>query len=282
MEQESGGNTGQVADAVAETVDERPWLQSLARMGWVAKGVVYVLMGLTAVSIGRQNPTSDQASPEGALGRLKDNPGGSFLLAALAIGLVLYVVWRLLTVVLIRGTEASDWLDRVGYLFSATFYAILAYTAARTVLNGTSPKDSNTVEKLSRALLASTGGRWLLLLGGAVAIGVGVYFFVHKGVRQSFCDDLALAQTSSRERRVVVVAGTVGWIGRGFVTAAVGFFVVRAAWQVDSSDARGFDRALREVATTSIGTVLVTVTGAALMVYGVYCIVSLRHRRLGD
>ena len=47
----------------------RGW-STLTRFGWIAKGVVYALMGLTAFTIGRQRPTSDDASPEGAVAQL--------------------------------------------------------------------------------------------------------------------------------------------------------------------------------------------------------------------
>lgn len=111
-------------------------------------------------------------------------------------------------------------------------------------------------------------------------IAVGGYFVVVKGIRRSFRDDLTFTGASAAERRAVVWAGTLGWVGRGLVTAAVGWFVVQAAWQVDGDDARGFDRALREVATTGPGGIVVSIAGLALIVYGVYCILSLRHREL--
>ena len=66
--------TEQVSDKVEEKVEQHPWLEHLARFGWIAKGVVYVLMGLTAFTIGRRRPTSDDASPEGAVGQLRCDP----------------------------------------------------------------------------------------------------------------------------------------------------------------------------------------------------------------
>jgi hypothetical protein len=72
----------------------------------------------------------------------------------------------------------------------------------------------------------------------------------------------------------------VGWFGRGVVTVLVGFFVTKAAIEADTDDARGFDRALREVATSDLGTLAVATAAAGLVVYGVFCFVSMRHQEL--
>lgn len=269
-----------IADEVEKAVEDRPWITPLLRIGWLAKGAVYILMGLTTLTIGRQEPTADDASPEGALAQIEGSPAGPVLLAVLGIGLVLYLVWRLISVVLVKGHDVRDWLDRIGFTASAAFYGVLAYTAIRSTIVRDQPEDSNTVEDLSKTMLESGTGRWVLLLAGAVAFTVGVYFVLEQGLRRSFLKDLHFEGASIVERRVVSWTGIVGWIGRGVVTSLVGFFVLRAAWQVDHDDARGFDRSLREVATTSLGRVVVFGVGVALIVYGMFCVASLRHRKL--
>ncbi len=269
-----------IADEVEKAVEDRPWITPLFRIGWLAKGAVYILMGLTTLTIGRQQPTADDASPEGVLAQIEGRPAGPVLLAVLGIGLVLYSVWRLISVVLVKGHDVRDWLDRIGFTASAAFYGVLAYTAIRSTIVRDQPEDSNTVEDLSKTMLESGTGRWVLLLAGAVAFTVGVYFVLEQGLRRSFLKDLHFEGASIVERRVVSWTGIVGWIGRGVVTSLVGFFVLQAAWQVDHDDARGFDRSLREVASTSLGMVVVFGVGVALIVYGMFCVASLRHRKL--
>ena len=152
----------QVSDKVEEEVEQHPWLERLARFGWIAKGVVYALMGLTAFTIGRRRPTSDDASPEGAVGQLRATQFGTALIWLLAVGLVLYVAWRLLSAALIRGHEVKDWLNRIGYLFSAAFYAVLAITAVTAVMHGDEPTDRRTRWSACRdgcSATPSAGGR---------------------------------------------------------------------------------------------------------------------------
>jgi hypothetical protein len=269
--------TEQVSEKVEEEVEQHPWLEHVARFGWIAKGVVYALMGLTAFTIGRRRPTSDDASPEGAVGQLRSTQFGTALIFALVIGLALYVLWRLLTAALVRGNDVKSWLERVGYLFSAAFYAVLAFTAVTAVMHGDEPKDKNTVERLSAWMLAHPIGRWALLVAGLVVVGIGIFFIIDKGIKGSFLKDLDLGDAPEAERKAIRTAGTVGWISRGVATTAVGFFVAQAAWRYDSQDARGFDNAFREVATHDIGSVAVLVTGLALVVYGVFCALVVRH-----
>ena len=71
-------------------------------------------------------------------------------------------------------------------------------------------------------------------------------------------------------------------MGRGLVTTAVGFFVTKAAWEVDRDDARGFDRALRELAAHAQGRFVVLAVGVGLIAYGVFCILSFRYQELED
>lgn len=269
-----------VSNQVSETMRDQPWVKPLARAGWVAKGVVYTLMGLTAFTIGRGNASDDEASPEGAVAQVISNPGGKFLLGLLALGLILYAAWRYLSLAMVRGMELKDWLERAGYLFSAVFYSILAYTAIRTLATDVQPEDSNTIEKLSQTMLESSLGRWVMLIGGVVAFAVGLYFIFDKGINKSFLEEISFAGASSEERKLVTYSGVIGWIGRGLVTAAVGFFIAKAAWEVDKDDARGFDRALRELATHDQGRYFVIFAGVALIAYGVFCIVSFRRQEL--
>lgn len=274
-----------VPEAVTEVVEERPWLQSLMRAGWYAKGAVYLLFGALAVAVARQRPSDDEASPEGALGLVAEQPGGRLLLGVLATGLVLYATWRVLSVLVIRGRDARAVLERIGYGASAAFYAVLAVSAFRHVLRGSKPDDSYTIERISRALLESTVGRVVLVVAGLVVIAVGLAF-LYKAVKREHVDHLdGIGEHWDDNHgmpRVVFTAGVIGWAGRGLVTLLVGWFVVRAALLFDPADAHGFDGALRAVADSGVGAVFVLVAAVGLAVYGVYCLISAPRRRIAD
>lgn len=277
--------TDAVADTVDGALDENPQVERVLKVGWLAKALVYTLMGVAALQIARQDaPADGQASPAGSVAAVADAPVGRLLLAVLTVGLVLYFLWRILSVAVIRGNEISAWADRVGYTFSGTFYLVLAYSAGKAAFTGVDPAETRTVESLSQSVMEVTGGRTMVGLAGLVTIGVGAYFAVQKGIRRSFTKHLIsvgpVPSENEPKRRVLVVAGVLGWIGRGIVTALVGIFVVGAAIQFDPEDARGFDQSLRAVAGTGIGSALVVIAGLGLIAYGAFCLASYRFRNL--
>lgn len=273
-----------VSESVDDAVDENPWLERLMQWGWIAKGVVYTVMGVTAARIARQEPVADDASPDGSIKSIAEAPFGRTLLGVMMVGLVLYTIWRILSVALITGNGLDEWSHRVGYAFSGTFYGLLAYAAGKAAITGIDPEESSTVEDLSASVMEVTAGRTMVGIAGVVTICIGVYFAVHKGLQRSFAGDLdgvdERLTANQPKRRALLIAGVFGWLGRGFVTALVGFFVLRAAVQFDPNEARGFDKALREIADTTTGSIIVFACAVGLIAYGVFCFFSHRFRFL--
>lgn len=66
-----------------------PWLERLARLGYVAKGVVYAVVGFLALreALGAGGQTTD---PSGAMQSIGTQPLGGIMLALLAVGLACY------------------------------------------------------------------------------------------------------------------------------------------------------------------------------------------------
>ena len=211
---------------------------------------------------------------------------GRLTLGVLTIGLLLYVAWRLISVAVIKDHDLSSWGDRVGYAFSAVFYVTLAWSAGKASLTGLDPEESTTVEDLSTSIMDVTAGRTMVGVAGVVTIAVGAYFAVHKGIQRSFTNELhgvgSHLADNGPKRQALLIAGVVGWLCRGLVTMFVGYFVLRSAWRFDAEDARGFDQALRSVANSGPGGVVVISCGVGLIAYGVFCLASARFRRLDD
>src|SRR5213592_1493146 len=75
--------------------EARPWIKTAARLGYAAKGIVYVLIGLAAmfVALGRRGEPEDFS---GVLIAVFHQPFGNILLALLAVGLAGYGLWCLI------------------------------------------------------------------------------------------------------------------------------------------------------------------------------------------
>lgn len=96
----SNSSIGTVREDAKQLFREaRPWIKTLARFGYAAKGVVYVLIGMIAmmVALGRRGQPADFS---GVLIQVVRQPFGSLLLALLTIGLACYGLWCLVQAVM--------------------------------------------------------------------------------------------------------------------------------------------------------------------------------------
>lgn len=276
------------SDEVQELVREHPTIVGLGRIGWVSKGIVYGIVGVLALTIvfgdRRGASAEDEASQTGAITRIAQASYGTAALIVVASGLVIYALWRIITIVLPAKNDAHTWVTRLGYAVSAVVYLALAWTSLAYVRHTQSadagaPSEESRVDAATREVMSHTGGHWLVALVGIVIIAVGVYFFV-RAVRRPFEDQLSGGGVGPFEHEHLVVMGRIGWVGRSLMMLLIGFFLVRAAWQSDASEATGLDGALRRSVENPVGTAVVAAVGIGLIVYGAYCVISAPRRRL--
>jgi len=72
----------------------------------------------------------------------------------------------------------------------------------------------------------------------------------------------------------------VGYVARGVVFALIGVFLVRAAWDYDPKEAVGFDGALAKLQQAPYGPLLLGLTAAGLVAFGLFCLVQARYREV--
>lgn len=270
-----------------EFARDHPGLVKFARVGWVAKGIVYGLTGVLALLIGLRSTDGStstaggEASQTGAIAKIAQNSFGAALLFLMAAGLIIYALWRLVTVALPGDGGLQGWATRLGYLVSAVTYLLLALTAISFARNPGKPADGEDgkVEKLTADFMSHSGGRVAIFVAGAVLIAIAVAF-AWKAVSAKFTSQLLPGSVGPVSHRALVVLGRIGWIGRAGMMALIGFFLCRAAINFDPNDAQGLDGSLRKATESSAGTILVLVVGAGLLVYGVFCALSAPKRRL--
>jgi Domain of Unknown Function (DUF1206) len=274
------------SDRVAELAREHPSLVMLARVGWIAKGIVYGLVGVLAVPIAmsgidsdQQANTDEEASQSGA--ELAEHSYGELALWLVGIGLGLYVLWRLVSLMLPASNSAKAWVTRAGYLVSVIVYSALAWSAIsiarRTGAGGES--EDGRVEQFTRDLMDMSGGRWIVGLIGAALIGIGA-FFVYRGVTAEFRDELDGRPVGPIGHETIVRLGQAGWIGRGVMMLLVGWFVAQAAIDFNPEEAQGIDGALRDATSSTFGAFLAIVVAVGLVVYGAFCVISAPLQRL--
>ncbi len=273
---------------VGRVAREHPGVVKFGRIGWLAKGVVYLVAGVLALLIAAKasgwssatTATDEEASPTGALKTIAQMSGGALLMWVLAAGMLLYAAWRIVAALMPGGGDAKSWITRVGYLVSAVIYVTFATTAIALARSANAEANGNTTAKsLTERLMANSGGRILIGVIGVIAIAVGLYRLV-KGVKVDVTDELDLSSLSPERRRWTERLGAVGEVGRGLGIGLIGFFLLRAAVTYDSAEATGLDGALRRAATETWGVVLVVVIGIGFAAYGLFCVATFTHRVL--
>lgn len=273
-----------VEGAAQDASEHFEWL---GRAGWVAKGIVYGLIGILFVQIalssgrgGGSGEGGEQANQAGAIEEIAETSYGTVLLVAIGIGLALYAVWRILTVVLPGDWTGRALLDRIGYAVSAVVYISLLFTIIGFLRNdggGSGQSEDRMIEGLVKDTLEMTAGRTLVIIAGLVLAGIGVAF-VHKGWTRSFRDDIS--GDHGIEGTLIDNLGLVGWIARGVSMGIIGYFLARAAWTFDSDEAAGLDDSMRQLADKTWGAILAALVGIGFVAYGVFAAVSARYRDL--
>lgn len=268
-------------------VRSRDSIVAVARFGWFAKGIVYLVAGTLASAVAARSlglraeaGSGGEASPTGAIKELATFPGGRVLLVALAVGLLFYAAWRLYTALAPGHTDAESMAKRIGYLVSAALYVSFGLTAIGLARTPSNRVDGDVKARdLSSGFLAHTGGRWVLGVFGVVAVGAGVYRLM-KGAQGDVLEEMRSAGMSKARVRVVRFLGVVGEIGRGVAIALIGYFLVREAMTSRASEGAGLDDALRRVAVHRWGQVLVVIVAVGFMLYGVFCLLTFDRREL--
>src|SRR5688572_1154945 len=108
-----------------------PFVEAYARVGYAAKGVVYVLVGLLAgmAAIGARRATGSK----GAMAELMHKPFGRVMLGAVALGILGYCVWQFIRAIEDPEREGSDPKGigkRFSYFFSGVVHFGLVLAAA--------------------------------------------------------------------------------------------------------------------------------------------------------
>ncbi|MEP7201824.1 MAG: DUF1206 domain-containing protein [Ilumatobacteraceae bacterium] len=281
---------GSMHNPVGKLTAEHPGVVKVARAGWFAKGVVYVIGGYLALSVAAKasgwtdasSTTGDQeASPVGAIKTVAGSGPGTLLLWLLAIGMLLYAAWRVVSAVLPGGTDAKAMAHRIGYIASAVMYTTLAISAIALARNAAANPDGNKkVTDISEKVMTHSFGRVVIGILGIIVIAVGLYR-ISKGVKLDMEDELDMSSASPTFRQWIERLGAVGEIGRGVGFALVGFFLLRAAMTYDPSKATGLDGAMRRMASEATwGVIVVVVVGIGFAAYGIFCLATFTRRRL--
>jgi hypothetical protein len=277
----SASSTGieRKAAAAGDDIVDSQAFALFARTGFVARALVYALLGLLVLELARGH-SGTPANQKGALQTVAHQPLGGLLLVLLAVGLAAYAIWALSRALLGHGREGTDSdFDRVSRAASAIVYIAICGLAIEVLASGGNGGSSGSPKGATAGVLGWPGGPVLVGIAGALLIGIAFYQG-YQGVSRSYLDDSKTEEMGPRMETWISVVGTVGYLARSAVFLLIGALVIKAAVDYNPSDAVGLDGALARLAHQPYGPYLLGAIAAGFIAFGAFSLSESRYRRI--
>jgi hypothetical protein len=272
---EVAGHAGAAARGAAR--EAGPWVERLARMGYAARGIVYVIVGIIAAQAARgERGVADQ---QGVFGEILQRPGGKFMLGLVAVGLLGYSLWRFVEAGINPERDGAG--KRALFAISGVIHVGLALTAVRMAMGSSSASSGGNSGAASwtAKVMEAPGGRFLV---GAAALGIAAYGVAQlvQAYKAKLDKQLDLSPLSSGARTWAIRAARAGLAARGVVFLVLGFFLLQAARHSNASETRGLGGALDALHDTAYGAWVLGLVALGLIGYGVTQLLKARYRRI--
>lgn len=251
-------------------VDKSEKFGWFVRLGYAARGLVYILLGYIALS----TANGAAGGGEAVFDLLQQVPLGSVLLWVMAFGLLAYAAFKFLAGIADienRGIDAKGVMKRIGDVASGVAHSFLAHAAYRFA-TGTQQSANGSQEKAGTVLSWELGGLVVGLIGLGFLIGAAMQ--ARTAVTAHF-----MHRVSPRAPTGIEAVGRVGHAARAVVFAIIGWSLVQSAWFSSQSRVKGLGEAV--LSLRDMGS-LYTLVAVGLLLFGVFSLVVARYRVIPD
>lgn len=253
------------SDVLPSRIAAESKFQWMTRVGFLARGLLYVIIGVLALGTGR---TEDLT---GAL-EYVGHGAGKMMLCVVAAGMAAYGLWRLSDGAFgieNSGGDSKALRKRAAAAFIGCIYLYVSYKAARILFAG-SAGDQSPQQQADTVLD---------LPGGALVLGFAALVLVIAGGNQlrkaAQCKFLNRLDEGAGRKTWIKWFGRLGYAARGVIFITVGYLIGRAAIDGRSDEAGGLEQALDFFS----GPVLYSVS-FGLILFGAFSMVEARYRRI--
>lgn len=256
----------------------RRYVQWLARAGYAARGLVFVIVACFTAIAAVDAPTPPVDGKD-ALRALLVQPFGGALLIVVVAGLMCFALWREVQSILDAdrlGSDAKGLARRVVYGAAGLFYLAFAFVALSMLVGVHTASTEHMVRDWTARLLSQPFGDVVVGAIGVAIIGTGVCIGI-AGVRAEFRNRIAL---KAKPRRWVTALGRVGYLTRAAVISLIGLFLLFAALHANAHEATGLAGALLAIKRQTYGGALLAVTAVGLLAFGAYGLAEALYRRI--
>lgn len=254
-------------------------LQKMARVGFIAKGLVYGITGILTF-LAAFNLGGKKAGKMQVLEFLEKQTFGNILLVIMAVGLICYAAWRLTQAIKDPeniGTDKKGKVKRAAFFGSGLLYLGIAAMAVLKAVGSSKGNTSGGGQKT--AFLATEIGLWILALGGIGIIGAGIFQFV-KAYKNDYFKKFDLSSLKDpKKRKTVAKTAEFGLIARGVIFTIIGIFAVIASVQANPDKIKTTQDVFSFLQDSSYGAYFMALVAAGLVAYAGYMFLMAKFRR---
>lgn len=251
----------------------------LARSGYAARGVVYLVIGIFALlaAWGAGQPADSHSSLQALLAQ----PFGNVLVGIVIVGLLAFAAWRVLQAtrdVDHHGKEFKGLVIRGGLLAGAVTYALLAFFALGLLISGlkrTGGSDGKTNDLLAH-LLSWDHSNLLVYVVALVPLGLGIVHII-KGWKASF---EKYFEADDHVMRYVKPVSRFGLIARGIAFIEIAALLALSGSSYQAMHPPGMKEALNGLEDLPGGGLILLVVALGLIAFAAYSFAEAVWRRI--
>ena len=250
--------------------------KTLAKVGYAAKGIVYIITGGLAV-MAAFGTGGQKAGKLQVLDFLEKQAFGKVILGLLGLGLICYALWRFIQSIKDPediGDDAKGIVKRISFFISGMIYLAFGSYAIIEIFNQNSSTNNGS-------FLSGDIKKYTFLIIG-IALGIkGIYQFI-KAIRGKFLQKFNIkSMTSKTRRKIIKIFAYSGLIARGIVVSIISYFFIKSAIQTTNANAKGTSEALSFIQYNTPYWVFGLIA-AGLTAYGLYMFTLAAYRSFED
>ena len=276
LHRDEGGNSTQ-PDVELRRQNLYQWL---SRLGYAARGTVYVVIGWLALALA-MGWGGGTAGSKDAIRYLAEFEAGGVIATTLLVGLGAFGGWRFFQTLFDpdgHGLGLKGSVVRFGLLLSGIVYVSLALFVARIHFGLDLPwdKGDKSYSEWAALLLSKPAGQWLVGAVCLVALGAAIGHYI-KAIRKTFLRYMDIGEDYVM---AVTLVSQVGLIARGTILLVIGWYLGRVFVSLNPHHAIDEAGVLQVLHDQPFGFQLLLVAAIGLFAFGLYGLLEAVFRRI--
>ena len=258
----------------------KPWVVPMVKVGYAAKGLIYLLIGTLAFRLAAGLDGGRLTDASGTLRIVLRQPFGLVLLGVIGAGILTYAAWQIVEAIWDtrrKGGGVRGWIQRSLTIIKGVAYGTIGWEALRIVL-GIRGR-SRDAREMAANVMAFPLGDWFLVL---VGLGVAIYGGreIWNAWQCRFGDDLDHRRLCREAGNWAVVIGRFGNGARGVLLIVIGFALTRSGLDRRPAEAGGIDESLWTLLSQPFGPWLLAAVAAGLTCFGIFQFLHARYAKI--